>query len=346
MFENIIERYKDTHDIELFVVGESNPGKISGIKIKYLKVKPWKGFILRNMWILFVLPTIHKNLASEINGNFKKIVLTHDYFTKSPYLLRYLKIKSIYLCQEPQREFYEPASIHAPNQKDRLANILRFPIHLIDEANVRKANKIICNSKYSKSVLKIVYDRNCDIIFPGVNVDFFKPGINKKEKKILCVGGINPVKDQLFLINSLRPILPEYKLILVGGGKDEYIKKIKKIGGRGVVILNSISDSKLRSLYRKAMVTCISAHTEPFGLSSIESQACGTPVVSVKEGGPAESIIDGKTGFLSNRNTSEFFNNVSKAIKNHNRMGIDARKNVINKWTWDRTLNSFDRYLK
>jgi len=347
MLENILLRYKDKYDIDIYVIGETKPKDIDGLRINYTEVKPWKGFIPRHFWIFFVLPFIHKSIVIEINKNYDLALLTHDYFTKSPFLLRYLKIDNIYLCQEPQREYYESWKIHAPNFKEKIVNIIRWPIKLIDEKNISYARKVLCNSFYSKRILKKIYKKKCIVIYPGVDEQYFKPGKTKKDNTVLCVGGINPVKDQLFLVNSLKSILDQYKLVLIGEGKKEYINKIIQTSGdnSNIEIVRNVSDSRLRSLYQKAMVTCISAHKEPFGLSSIESQACGTPVVSVREGGPIESIVNGKSGYLVDRNIENFREKVLSAIKNNNKMGEYARNNVIKNWSWEVTLKKLDKYL-
>lgn len=347
MLNNIIIRYKNKYDIDLYVISDLKPEIIEGVRNIYIHVSPWKGFLLRNLWLFIVLPVIHGKVAKTINKSYKFAFITHDYFTKSPYLLRYLKIKNIYLCQETQREFYEPWKIHAPSLKEKIANFLRLPIKIIDKINTRSAQTIICNSRYSKKTIKRIYGKKSNIVYPGVNEHFFNPDHSKKEKIILCVGGINPIKNQLFLILSLKPLLEKYKLILVGQGKEEYIEKIYKQGeyNPNIQIIEKISDIKLRNLYRQSVVTCISAYKEPFGLSSLESQSCGTPVVSINEGGPVESIIDGKTGFLADEDVEDYYKKVLLAIKNTNVMGRNARKNIINKWTWDKTLSKLDKYF-
>lgn len=348
MIENIIKRYRKDYDIDLYIIGENKPLGSKGIKTTFFEVMPWRGFVLRNLWIIMILPQIHRKIATIINGKYPKIILTHDYFTKSPYLLRYLRIKKIYLCQEPQREFYEPSKFHTANKREMFANVLRYPIKIIDELNVKNADSILCNSKYSKKVLEKIYDKKCEIVYPGVDENLFKSRKIKKDKQILCVGGINPVKDQMFMVKALKPLLKTYKLILVGVGKNEYIKQIGAIAGpySNIEIIHHVTDKELVDLYDRSMVTCISAHNEPFGLSSIESQACGTPVVSVNEGGPAETIINMKTGYLVSRNASEFRKKVLLTIKNHNKMKEDCRKNILMNWTWKKTLKEFDRYLK
>lgn len=346
MFENILHRYKDKYEIDLYVIGENKPKNIKGVSTIFYKITPWKGFFLRNLWILVILPLIHRKIAKIINNKYDFIFITHDYFTKSPYLLRYLNIYSIYLCQEPQREYYEPAYIHAPLLKDKIANVLRYPIKLIDEKNVSFAKKILSNSQYSKKIINRVYARNSEVIYPGVDIEKFNINKNKKENIILCVGGINTVKSQYFLIKAIIPLLRKFKLILVGGGRQEYIKKIlNEDDNNHIEIINKIDDKELIGLYQRAKVTCISAYMEPFGLSSIESQACGTPVVSVNEGGPKETIVEGVTGYTTNRNYEEFFEKVKIAIINSEKMGKLSRRNAIDNWSWNKTLKPLDKYF-
>jgi len=347
MLKSIVQRYSKQYEVSLFVISDLKPRQIEGADLNHIQVKPWKGFLCRNFWIYFILPKIHASVATTINDNFDTVFVNHDYFTKSPYLLRYLKKKSIYLCQEPQREFYESTEVHSPNLKDRIANFLRFPIKVIDEINVKKADTVICNSRYSQRVISKIYGRRCEIVYPGVDAQYFKP-CKTKEDMILCVGGINTVKDQLFLVKALKPLLDTYKIVLVGQGKREYIDKIKEASGdsRNLLIISNVTDKKLKNLYCKSLVTCISAHKEPFGLSSIESQSCGTPVVSVREGGPRETILNGRTGYFSKRDAVEYRNKVLLAVKNHNKMGELARNNIVKRWVWGVTLKKLDVYFR
>lgn len=62
----------------------------------------------------------------------------------------------------------------------------------------------------------------------------------------------------------------------------------------------SPSDEELRELIRGAIATIYVPIDEDFGMSPVESMACGTPVIGVNDGGLKESIIDGKTGILIN----------------------------------------------
>lgn len=348
MLNAIIERYKPNCDIDIISISDIKQEKIDGVNKIMIKVVPWKGFLLYNFWIIFILPIIHKKISQKIDWTkYNFVFATHDYFTKSPYLIRFIKNRVIYLCQESQREFYEPSAVHAPYLKDKIANLLRYPIKIIDKTNVKRVSKIICNSLFSKNILEKIYGKKCDVVYPGVDERLFTPGIVKRKDMIMCVGRISRVKGQDFIVNSLRPLLKKFKLILIGNGRKEDIDYLNKLidQNTNIVIKERVSDIELVDYYRKAKVTCIAAHGEPFGLSSIESQGCGTPVVSVNDGGSRETIINGITGFLTDRKEKEFLNNTILAINNCDKMKNDSVKNIIENWTWKKTLKPLDKYF-
>jgi glycosyl transferase family 1 len=72
-----------------------------------------------------------------------------------------------------------------------------------------------------------------------------------------------------------------------------------------VHVLGRVSDPRLRELYTNALFTAFPFTEEPFGLVPLESMACGTPVLTYRRQGPAESVQDGRTGWLVD-SASEF----------------------------------------
>lgn len=307
-------------------------------------VKPWHGFIQRLAWVYLVLPSVHKKLASEINqGKFDLVIVTHDYFTKSPYICRYIRSKIYYLLHEPQREFYENYKIHCLDIKDLIANIIRFPIKLIEKHNTKFVDKIYVNSEYSRGVIKKIFNRESTIIYPRVDTKYFCPNKKvKKENLILSVGGLSKVKGHDFIIKSLYQILGDYTLVIVGDGREkdrEYLKRLASSKSEFIIFKNKVSDKKLLNLYRKSILLCIGAHLEPFGLTSLEAQSVGTPVVGVAEGGIPETIINGKTGYLVFRESVAFLKEVKKTIANYRELGKLARSQMRQNWDIDKLSN-------
>lgn len=349
MINNIANRYSKNHNVEIHIIGNIKTiAKIKNVKYVNYKIKPWSGFFKNLFWTLFYLPKVHKRIASRINKiKNKSLLVTHDYFTKSPYILRYLKGKIIYLCQEPQREFYESSKIHTTNLKEKIINILRLPIKYIDLKNVQYANIVISNSKYSKKVIDKIYNVNSKIVYPGIDNKIFIPKKNNKLKKqILCVGGINPVKNQLMLVKAIKPLLQEYKLVLVGDGKKKYIDKLRKEAEPNLLyIKKNITEKELVKNYQESMAVCIPARLEPFGLSSIESQSCGTPVVIVKEGGLPETLDKKFSKCSSSINYYDFRKKINYVLKNNKELRKKILLHDYSKWSWQNTLKKLDNIL-
>jgi glycosyltransferase involved in cell wall biosynthesis len=297
------------------------------------------------------LPRIHKQIAKDINKNGYDLVITnHDYFTKSPYLHKFLTIPSLYICHEPQREFYERASIHAPRMRERIINILRLPIKYVDRLNARASNVMIANSKYSKKYLGQVYGVSPILIYPGVDTKKFIFS-TKKKNFLLAIGSLMPIKGHSFVIRSLGKIKKKDRppLVIVGSAKRYYKDKLIKLAKKEDVecrILDHVSDLKMKKLLSSALAYVSGAHREPFGLSIIEAMASGTPVVVVSGGGAGEQIVNGINGFVTKRNETEFAEKLSQVINSTKGFRVKSRNKFNKKWGWDKTVSELDQIIK
>lgn len=267
-----------------------------------------KGLIDFEYRILNILPNIHKQIACDIESrNYDKVIINHDYLTKSPYLLKFLRSKNIYICHEPQREFHEPNRYHSPRIKDKIANIIRYPIKHIDINNARHASVIVANSNYSKRILQKIYRRNdIKVIYPGIDIDRFNIRKTKKENQILSIGSLLPIKGHDLIIASiakLNSIKPH--LVIVGNGRPDDKSKLMQIAlkkGVKLSILSNISDKDLIKEYSKSRLVVSAAYKEPFGLSITEAMSMGVPVVVTNDGGSREQVVNGVNGYICDRN--------------------------------------------
>lgn len=87
--------------------------------------------------------------------------------------------------------------------------------------------------------------------------------------------------------------------------KDEILAKI--VWKNNITALESPNDDRLISLIQWAIATLYIPVDEDFGMSPVESMACGTPVIGVSEWGLLETVIDGKTGKLIEIMNDEFW---------------------------------------
>ena len=149
----------------------------------------------------------------------------------------------------------------------------------------------------------------------GVNLGLFRP-IDKKiaspyldgdgRKVVLYVGRINPLKgvDQLLRAMALLD-QQKIKLVIVGGGEQSRseMNRLKDLSERlqiqDLVIFQGLVKQELLPYYYSAADVCVvPSYYESFGLVTLESLACGTPVVVTKVGCVEHIIRHGKTGYL------------------------------------------------
>ena len=87
---------------------------------------------------------------------------------------------------------------------------------------------------------------------------------------------------------------------------------------------------------------------EPFGFVAIESMACGTPVVGVNEGGLRESVVNGETGLLVDRDPESIAAAVMQLLSDDERRrqyGCCGREHVLRRWQWDSAVERLEHYL-
>jgi len=279
----------------------------------------------------YTLRRIHQRLAEEIDKKGFDVVLVHpSKYTQGPYLLRYLKTPSVYFCEEPLRiayeynlRFNEQVSIF----KKIYEKLTRLILKRIDLLNTRSATKILANSYYSLETIYKAYGVYPQVCYLGVDTNHFKPSPEGKKEGILFVSRPEKITGFDFLKEAISLVSPKPKLRVVKG---------------------DLSEEELVKAYNKAVVTVCTSEVEPFGLVPLESMACGTPVVAVKEGGFRESIIDGVTGFLVDRNPQLFAQKIKLLFKNQKlaqKMGKAARVYVKKEWSWEKHIEKLEKIL-
>ncbi len=109
-----------------------------------------------------------------------------------------------------------------------------------------------------------------------------------------------------------------------------------------------MSDNELVKIYNNAKILVALNSNEPFGLIPLEAMACGIPVIAVDEGGYKESVVHEKTGYLIPRDYKKIIDKINFLLSHSNKrlkMGIEARKYVVNNWTWEKSVKSLGKII-
>ncbi|MBO8158217.1 glycosyltransferase family 4 protein [Thermosyntropha sp.] len=175
-------------------------------------------------------------------------------------------------------------------------------------------------------------------IYHGIDLNEFT-FVEKPGKYLVYLGRIHKDKGTTEAIQIAR--ITGMKLYIAGIIQDEnYFEANVKpyIDNRNIVYLGSIDPYKRNILLGNAYALIHTINfAEPFGLSVVESMACGTPVIAFNRGSMSEVIKDGITGFLVN-NIDEAVDKL-KYISCLNR--ADARKWVEEKFSQNRMVEDY-----
>jgi glycosyltransferase involved in cell wall biosynthesis len=178
----------------------------------------------------------------------------------------------------------------------------------------------IAQSRYALDALPAALRWKAVLIKGGINTDRFCPGTSvKRERTILYVGRILPHKGINYLIEAFRLISSaDYKLKIIGEVYSEQFYKylVSQAGGLRVEFIHDADDRTLINEYRAATITVLpSVQTtcygvrcpapELIGMSLLESQACGTPVICTDAGAMHEFVENGKTGLVVKQGSGE-----------------------------------------
>lgn len=207
-----------------------------------------------------------------------------------------------------------------------------------DVAASSRVDHFIANSNFVKKRIWKYYRREATVIHPPVDTDFYQPAEHPKRNYFLTVSALVPYKE----IDRLIEVFNQGgdTLIVVGKGPEE--KKLKKIARKNITFKKNLSAEELRELYQHA-TAFVFAGIEDFGISFVEAQACGTPVLAYKKGGVLD-IVSKDTGFLFEQQSADHIIDAVNKIKKMDFKPSIIRKNSI-KFSRESFKKNFEDYM-
>jgi glycosyltransferase involved in cell wall biosynthesis len=186
-------------------------------------------------------------------------------------------------------------------------------------------------------------------VFPihhGVDIKIFRPlsGV-EKEYDLLFVGRFAIVKGVLELLDAIKmvkPLLPDIKVMLIGGGEleSDIRAKIKNNFLEDNVTLSTAwyqKDEKTVEI-NKAKITIAPSKYEPHGQFDLESGACGVPCIT-GTGGFIERVIPGVTALpcdpFDAKDIAEKIYSLLRDEAKIEEMGKNARNFIEENYGWD-----------
>lgn len=314
------ELKKMGHKVFLFA---SKDSKISGKLIPIVKKPLW---ILKpkdySPYYALEMAIISK-MAKKL-----KLDILHDHLGPWSLTLYHLKIPILHTLHVPFQE-----------REDRIFAYQKLNSKLVSISFAQR--KIAPNLNYVAN------------IYNGIDISKFP--FNKKPKDyFIWVGELSQRKGIYEVIQIAK--MAKIKLILIGRipppkqSKDyQFFKKyIEKELNKGKIrYLGELSQEKLAFYYKNAIAFLYPLQwEEPFGLTMVESMACGTPVIAFKRGSVPEIIKDKKTGFVVApfKNKKKNYREFIEAIKRVDKiLRFDCREWVKENFTKEKMAKEYEK---
>lgn len=167
--------------------------------------------------------------------------------------------------------------------------IAKWMLHKMRIWDTRTANGVdhfVANSHFIARRIKKMYGRTADVIYPPVDIAAFAQ-VDEKEDFYLTASRLVPYKKMDLIVEAFST-MPDKHLRVIGAGPD--MEKIKAKAGPNVEMMGYQPFNVLKSNMQKARAFVFAAE-EDFGITPVEAQACGTPVIAFGKGGSLETVI-------------------------------------------------------
>ncbi len=224
-------------------------------------------------------------------------------------ILRGSNVKHVWMCPEPS------AFIHSRRWIDSLpysvtgigARGLNPLLKAIDTRLAKNVDYVFANSQFTRQQAFDAYryePEKVGISYPGVDTTRFTPASEPAHDhyRLITCARLTKFKNIDRIIRALTLISDERVTLTVIGRGEEYenlvaLSRSLNLTER-VRFTQTVSDEEMINELRSSYALIHAAEEEPFGLTPVEAMACGTPVIAMRGGGPAETVIHERTGFL------------------------------------------------
>src|ERR1700722_2502959 len=181
-----------------------------------------------------------------------------------------------------------------------------------DKTAARRPDIFVAISKEVQGRIKEYYSRDSVVIYPSVDLGLSGNGkgesLKSKNKKktspyFLIVSRLSKFTKYKRIDLAIQAC-NERKLPLKIIGEGSWKKELQKMSGPTIEFINDVDDNTLRQYYQNCKALLFPA-LEDFGLTVVEAQAFGKPVIAFRGGGAMNTIKEGKTGLFFDKQTKD-----------------------------------------
>lgn len=209
---------------------------------------------------------------------------------------------------ELQHQYLQQANL-TRGLKSAFVRVILHYLRLWDVLSANRVDVFVANSAFIASRIRNTYRRSAHVIYPPVAVHRFEP-VASREDFYLSVCRFVPYKRLDVVIEAFTYL--KLPLVIIGDGDER--PRLQASAGTNVTFLGYQSDAVVKD-YMQRCKAFIYAAEEDFGITLVEAQAAGAPVIAYSRGGVAETVIHDTTGILFSEQTPNSLVNAVKAFE-------------------------------
>lgn len=214
---------------------------------------------------------------------------------------------------------------------------------------------VISPSTRDDLVSRGVPEKNVDVVLCGLDHDRFRVvgGLSRFDNPtIVHFGRVRKYKAIDVVIEAfalIRQKLPDARLVIIGDGPE--LPALESLAGRmglgdAVEFTGRLETEKMVELLNRSHLFMNASPKEGWGLTVLEANACGVPVVGSNRPGLKDSILHEKTGFLVEYGDARAF--AARGLELLTDHTLWTRMSLAGlEWarslTWDRTANEMEQ---
>lgn len=192
-----------------------------------------------------------------------------------------------------------------------------------DKIAARRPDKLVAISETVRNRIKKYYGLDSELIHPPLMIGTLNSKQIINRNYFLVVSRLVPYKRIDLAVKAANKAGVPLKTVGVGSE----FRKLKKMAGETVEFLGYVSDLDLKVYYLNCKALVFPG-VEDFGLTMVEAQAFGKPVIAYRGGGAEEIIIEGKTGVFFDKQTVSSLASKLKSFQPSRYNSLDCRRNA------------------
>jgi glycosyltransferase involved in cell wall biosynthesis len=200
-------------------------------------------------------------------------------------------------CYTPARWLYGADHLGASRRKQALKPMIGL-VRSWDRTAALRADLYIAISNGVRDRIKEQYGIDAPVVYPPVDVDRFRP--SERGERLLVVSRLLPYKRVDVIVDAATQAGIGLDIVGIGPSMDD----LQHRAGPTVKFHGRLPDAEITGLMEGCRAFCLPGK-EDFGITPVEANAAGKPVVALAAGGALETLEEGKSGSFFSRQEPE-----------------------------------------